>query len=320
MIEYTLSLYEHSPISLLDSPIKDMAFNMYTRVLAVASSDSRVVLTNTESESQRSIVDIDVGSINRLAWTSHYDLLAAGSDGCLHHYSMMGMVGESFQVHNSSIAAMKRKGNFIFTGAADGNVCVWDYRRHEMAINIPHKIRNRPQPVKSLAAHGNFIYTSTIYHGKVWMWDLRNTSKRLAEVGTGDCQNNIEFINGNLYAINGAGIVRISASLSEFEFLYTKPWAQACSRGGLIYNERYKRIIWTDKEMVYMSKIENCDDGTKMNSNTMKWDIKNIGGVEKYKDDQVFLFKNNGAMSTLEISYVLDNTYKAKLVDCTRPV
>jgi len=305
MLEFKLILSEDPPVGLLNCPIKDMSFNPYTGVLAAASSDSRVVLMNTESENQRSIVNIDVGLINRMVWTGHYDLVAAGSDGCLHHYSMMGMVGESFSIHNSSIATMRKRGNFIFTGAADGNVAVWDFRRHEVVANIEHRIRNRVQPIKSIDAYGNYLYTSTIYQGKVWIWDLRNTSKKLGDTGTGDCQNTIEYIKGNLYSTNGTGVLRISASLSNYEFLYRKPSTQACTWNSLVYNERYRSIIWADKETVYISRIDDEVEGREGFLSTNKWDMKGIGGIEKFKSDKVFIFKNNGTMSTMNIAYDL---------------
>ncbi|ELA40751.1 uncharacterized protein VICG_02213, partial [Vittaforma corneae ATCC 50505] len=207
-----IALAQDASSSLLEGPIADVSFNLSTGVLAAACSDSTIVLTNTESEHRRSTVRMSMDSISRIEWISHYEFVAAGSDGCLHYYSIMDMRSERFPVHSCSIAAMKRRSDFLFTGSAEGNVGVWDFRKKKTAVDIQHSVRNKNQPIKDIEVHGNYLYSSTIYQGRVWMWDLRNTSRKLCSIETRYCQNCLAFVHGNLYSVSDCGVLKTSSS------------------------------------------------------------------------------------------------------------
>lgn len=306
MADFKVSLAQGESSSVYDGPIADVSFNPDTGVLAVVCSDSRIILTNTESEHRRSTVRMDVDFISKVEWISHYEFVAAGSGGGLHYYSIMDMRSGCFPAHSCSVAAMKREGNLLFTGSVEGNVGAWDFRKKETVASIQHSVRNRSQPIKAVEVHGNYLYSSTIYQGRIWAWDLRNTSRKLSSIETKHCQNCLRFANGNLYSISDSGVLKLSSPLSSYEFLYRKANSQTNTKSCAVFNQRYSSLIWTDRDAIYHTRLDGEPDDGCNAIEVGEFEMKDVVGIVQYKSDQMFAFTESGVVSRLGVLYELE--------------
>lgn len=292
-----INLQKNQPVNILDSEITHISYNKNTNVLAIASSDSRIILKNAGLLNKTSMVLLSINSISKIEWIGHYEFIVAGSDNHLYHYSIMDLKNEKFKIYNENIITMKKRENLILTGSAGGNLGIWDYRTKEVILTIPHLYRNKIQPIKDVEANENFLYSTTIYQGRIWLWDIRNTSKKLGLLETKNHQTNLKIIENNLYSASDFGILKISPSLLNHEFLFKKINSQENAKYCISYNERYNNLFWTDKNTLYYTDLGFDEPVCK------SIPVDGICGISEYKSDEFIVYTKNGDISTFNISY-----------------
>lgn len=300
MLKYKVGCEEIEAIRISNSPITDLSLNRHTGVLAAACSDSSIFLTNLLSRSKSppvSTVQMNLDSISSVEWLSQYEFVVGGSDYFIHYFSIMNLRSELFQFHAGNIVAMKKWGQFLYTGSSDGNACLWDIREESVIKTISHTVKSKKQPIKDIDTHGNYLFSTTLYQGKIWVWDLRNTKKSLNCVNTGKCQNCIEYIGGNLYTASEAGVLKSSPTLDISEMFYQNNEEETFTRNRILFNERYNSIIWTERDKLLFSGVEG-------ESSPAKKDIGGVYAIENSNNDEILVSKDNGEVSLLKFSFI----------------
>ncbi|KAM0679469.1 Nucleoporin Nup43 [Glugoides intestinalis] len=297
MEEYKIKLMDIETRKIASDNIVDISLNHMTGVLAAACADSRVILTNISKDIENpvaSTVQLNLDHINKVEWLNHYDFVVVGTDEYLHYFSVMNLRSVLFHIHLASIVAMKKRGEYLCTGSADGTVCLWDFREEKEIQSINHVIRSKKQPIKDLDMSGNYIFTSTLYKGKVWVWDLRNTSKHLNIISSKSCVNWVELVDGNVYTASDAGVIKLSQTLEMQEFVYKNENQQPFTKHSILFNERYNSLLFTFKDNIFTSKLG-------VPNKIEKQEVKDILGLERYETDKAVVFRRNGIIRILEL-------------------
>lgn len=297
MLEYKIKLLDLESHKISSDDIADISLNQFTGVLAAACVDSRVILTNISKHTRNplvSTVQLNLDHINKIEWLNHYDFVVVGADEFLHYFSVMNLRSELFHIHHASIVAMKKRGDYLCTGSADGTVCLWDFREEREIKSIIHAIRAKRQPIKDLDMIGNYIFTSTLYNGKVWVWDLRNTSKHLNSISTNSSVNSVQAVDGNIYTASDYGVLKLSQTLEMQETIYKNENQESFSKHNILFNERYDSLLFTFKDRIFVTSLG-------IPESTEKHEMRDVLGLDRYETDKVIAFKRNGVVSVHEL-------------------
>lgn len=300
-------------LKLTNGPITDGSYNESTKVVSACTTDGRVILASLRDDCagegvppQVSTVQILIDSISKLVWTSSYEFVVVGSDQSLHCFSIMDLRSDVFQMHTGSIAALRKKDNLLYTGSADGNVGIWDLNSESIVGMIGHVHRSKLQPIKDLEVHSNYLYSSSIYKGRVWAWDLRNTKRCLNSVETQCCQNSLKFCQENLFCSGDTGVLRMSQCLRFSESLHRECAEQACPQSHIDYLERLRAIIWSRSngmELKVLPLLDNDEERPCVPKCVL--DMPGINGFELCGSDKVMVFNCSGevVLERLEVRH-----------------
>lgn len=290
-------------LKMANVPIMDASYNESTMVVGACTADGRVVLASLsdhcigeEPFPQVSTVQIGIDSISRFAWTSNCEFVIVGSDQYLHYFSIMDLRSSAFQIHTGSIATLRRKGILVYTGSADGCVGIWDIRSENVVGMIAHSCRSKPQPIKDIEIYSNYLYSSSIYKGRVWVWDLRNTSKCLSMIETQCCQNSLKFFRGNLYSANDLGVLRISQCLKFNELLYRENTDQPCPQSRIDYSERLGAAVWSRDNSIRLISLGE-EDEEPCSTSCLSLCMPGTNGFELCSSGRMLVFNCNGEVT-----------------------
>lgn len=278
--------------------ITDISMNEKTGVLAATTEDSRILLSNIPGSMDKdtlslSTIQINQDNIKRIEWIGYYDFVTSGNNGSLNTFSMMNFHSEMYFVQKGNIVTMKKYGDFIYTGSSEGTVNLWDFKGKTSIMSLDHIYKGRKQPIKDLEVFGCFLFSSTLYKGRVWAWDLRNPSTPLEITETDQSQNGLGFAEGNLYGVGRRGLLKMSQKLNVMEYVYKNVDQQEYTRNEVIFNERHRSLVFNDKDEIKMINLNDQSSATV--------ECKGILGIEKLGTDELIGYKENGTISIFTI-------------------
>lgn len=292
---------------LTNTMITDISMNEKTGVLAATTEDSRIILSNIKGSMDKDVLPISTVQINqdnikRIEWIGYYEFATTGNNGSLNTFSMMNFSSEMYFIQKGNIATMKKYGDFIYTGSSDGTVNLWDFKDKSSIMSLDHVFKGRKQPIKDLEVYGSFLFSSTLYKGRIWAWDLRNPSLPLEITETDQSQNGLGFIEGNLYGCGRRGLLKISQQLNMMEYVYRNVDQQEYTINEIIFNERHRSIVFNDKDQIKMVCLDEDlkrEDQNLLNSSV---ECKGILGIERFETDELIGYNENGSISIFSIS------------------
>lgn len=305
MLNYKLSLGLEESFKISRSPIVFASANFTTKILGFCTGDSGIVLINVGRKDkipQTSSIQMDIEYINKFIWLNNYEFVAGGSGGSLKYFSIMNLNEETFEIHTSGISTMKKNETLIFTGSSDGTIAAWDKRNKEVAIHIPHIYKAKPQPIKDLDIDQNYLYSSSIYNGRIWSWDLRSPKKCIGKIETKKCQNYLYFHDGCLYSSNSEGVMRISRTLELNEFFLTLKEPQQYTTTIVKHANRFNSLIFNSVDSIYV-KSTSQNDPVYFN----KFKENGITGFELFGSDEIITYRSDGVLSIHKIKIEIDN-------------
>lgn len=104
--------------------------------------------------------------------------------------------------------------------------------------------------------NGDCLYSTTIYRGREWLWDLRNTSKKLGLIEARSLRNSIKLLWDNLYSVGDSGFLTISPTLMNYEILPKKAINQTNAKSSVVFSKWINGLVWCVKEPVYYTEID----------------------------------------------------------------
>lgn len=291
MIYSKICLTTEQELKPLQCPITSASINVVTNIIGICTNDSSIILSNiSNTTSHSSSVQLSIEHISNFLWLNNYEFLVSGTGGDLVSYSIMNLAEESFNLHTSGITAMKKKDFTIFTGSSDGSISTWDSRSKLKNYTFQHNIKGKIQPIKSLdTSDDNYLYSSTVYKGMVWLWDIRAIKKPIKVIETNKVQNYLHWTDRCIFSSNSAGILRISHTLQLTEQMHSLE-----NVGKIKYSKRFESLLFSDKANIYLKSIERDGDFTCKEE-------KGILGFELFDSNRILQYFSSGKVSISKI-------------------
>lgn len=292
-IKYKINLIEEENIKISRSPIVNASLNQITNILGFCTGSSEVVLTNIISKEKQfvtSTIQIGIEYINKILWLNSYQFVVGGSGGLFKIFSIMNLKEDSFEIHTSGITTMKRTDESILTGSSDGTISIFDTRTQTCNIKLSHTVKSKLQPIKDLSTENNYLYSSTIFNGRVWLWDIRAPKKPVNIKENRKCQNTLNYFDGSLYALNSENLMRVSSTLELNEILFTFNNQEEHTNGMIKYFERFDSLFFSSKGTLSL-----------MNNSFYHFDIPGISGFEFFRNEKILSYGTEGKISILKM-------------------
>lgn len=292
MIEKALSAKILKEIKITDFPITDISYNYNTSIMCAATYDGRLLLSALDVGDQNySQILTPLESISKVKWLNSYEFIIVGNERFLHHFSIMNLKNVSFEIHNSSITSLEKHNDIIYTGSTDGKIIVWDINQKAISEEMIHKVRGKEQPIKDFKVKDNYLYSSTIYKGRMWVWDLRQASRPVYQTETENCQNSLVLCRDNVFSINDQGILKTSLNLQFVEYFHKEPKVSLFPPAKIVYSEYFDSFLWNRKDSLNI----------KSEHQLLSIKVPDMGGFEPIDTNRVLVYTNTGLIFVNEI-------------------
>lgn len=259
MIKKVLSTKQIKTLKFSEFPITDISYNPNTSIMCASTHDGCLVLSALDTETENcSQVLTPLESISKVKWRNNYEFIVVGNARFLHHFSIMNLKDVSFELHSGYITALELEKDIAYTGSSDGRLVVWDLKNKGVENEITHKIKGKGQPIKDIKIFGNYLYSTTLFKGRMWAWDLRNFKKPINMIETENCQNSIVLSKENLFSVCDQGILKTSLDLSKSEYFYKEPDTDLFPKSKIQYSDSFDSFFWNKRKKI-QSKGDNYE-------------------------------------------------------------
>lgn len=296
--KWKLDLIYHSKTKISSRPIKSVAVNKNTGLLAVSINDGDVVLLDKHrlDVDDDSTVSLQLSNqiINELIWINSHELVTGDSSGSIGSFNVVSLTAEAHPVHFDEITAVTTSGEFLVSGSKDGTCKVMDRNSREVVMTLDCSREGDVQAVVDVEMGGSMLYACTKDSGGIWSWDLRNPEEKVFFLEMGVDQVSMKVVENNLMALGKSGVTKISESL----LLKEEVFSEAVETGKIEAIERFNGIIWNDKNTLNILAEER-----------ERFEIPDLAGYEIFGSNKFVFYTNKGEVMISSVEKRIKSVY-----------
>lgn len=297
MVSKILTTKQIKKIQLSNSSITGISYNRNTSIICASAHDGGLILADLDSKDDNySQILTPLDTIYKIKWLNNYEFIIAGNERFINHFSLMNLKNISYEIKSGYITSLENSNEIIYTGSSDGKIGIWDIRKKTMTSELIHKKLTKPQPIRDFKVMNYTLYSSTLFKGRIWMWDLRNIKKPVNLIETETCQNSLLISKRNLFSACDYGILRTSLNLNISEYFYKERNIELYPQTNIQYMACFDSFFWNRKNII------RC----KSNTQEITIEIPDLNGFELVDDDKLIVYSKSGSIALNKIFEKID--------------